>query len=71
MPCVLPDGSVAPVAKKILSTALQEKSEEEISKLTGIPIYRVRSSIRELLDAGLIEEKGGKYLTTEKGKEKI
>ncbi|MDY6985344.1 MAG: hypothetical protein SVE93_02930 [Candidatus Thermoplasmatota archaeon] len=71
MPCVLPDGSVAPVAKRILATALQEKSEEEISKLTGIPVYRVRSSIRELLDAGFIEEKGGKYLTTEKGKEKI
>jgi predicted transcriptional regulator len=71
MPCVLPDGSVAPVAKRILSTTLQEKSEEEISKLTGMPIYRVRSSIRELLEAGLMEEKGGKYLTTEKGKEKI
>jgi len=71
MPCVLPDGSVTPTAKKILSTALQEKSAEEISELTGMPIYRVRSSVRELLSAGFIEEKGGKYLTTDKGKGKI
>jgi len=70
MPCVLPDGSVTPTAKKVLSTALQEKSAEEISKLTGMPVYRVRSSIRELLNAGLMEEKGGKYLTTDKGKGK-
>lgn len=71
MPCVLPDGSVTPTAKKVLSAALQEKSAEEISELTGMPLFRVRSSIRELLNEGLIEEKGGKYLTTDKGKEKI
>jgi len=71
MPCVLPDGSVAPVAKRVLSSAREARSAEDISKDTGLPIYRVRGSIRELMEAGLVEERGGKYQTTEAGRKKI
>jgi len=70
MPCILPDGSVTETAKKVLSAA-KEKSVEEIAKEAGLPLFRVRSSIRELLDAGFAEQKGEKYLTTEKGEAKI
>jgi len=71
MPCVLPDGSVTPTAKKVLSAATEPKSTEEMAKTAEVPIYRVRSSIRELLEAGFLEEKEGKYITTQKGREKI
>jgi predicted transcriptional regulator len=71
MPCVLPDGTVAPVAKRILSMASKERSAEEIADETGVPLFRVRSSIRELLEAGLLEDRGERYRITEKGKEKI
>jgi predicted transcriptional regulator len=71
MPCVLPDGSVTPTAKKVLSAATVANSAEELAKTAGVPIYRVRSSIRELLEAGFLEEKEGRYLTTQKGREKI
>ena len=70
MPCVSPDGTVTETAKKVLSAAVEEKSAEEIAN-TGLPLFRVRSSIRELVDAGLIESRNEKYKTTEKGKTKI
>jgi len=71
MPCVSPDGSVTESAKKVLSAAAEEKSAEEIAKAAGLPLFRVRSSIRELVDAGLIESRNGTYRTTEQGKVKI
>jgi predicted transcriptional regulator len=71
MPCVLPDGTVAPVAKRILSVTSKERSAEEIADETGAPLFRVRSSIRELIEAGLLEDRGERYRITEKGKGKI
>jgi len=71
MPCILPDGSVTPTAKKVLAVASEAKSAEEIAQATGMPLYRVRSSVRELLEGGLLQEREGKYQITEKGKEKI
>jgi predicted transcriptional regulator len=71
MPCILPDGSITETAKNVLAVARTEKSVEEIAKGSSLPLFRVRSSIRELIDAEFIAEKNGKYLTTEKGKEKI
>jgi predicted transcriptional regulator len=71
MPCILPDGSVTESAKKVLSAAMKEKNPEEIAKAAGLPLFRVRSSIRELTEAGFIESRNGKYLTTEGGRKKI
>jgi hypothetical protein len=34
-------------------------------------LFRVRGSVRELVDAGLIESRNGTYRTTEQGKVKI
>jgi Sugar-specific transcriptional regulator TrmB. len=48
-----------------------EKSAEEIAKAAGLPLFRVRGSVRELVDAGLIESRNGTYRTTEQGKVKI
>jgi predicted transcriptional regulator len=42
-------------------------SPEEIAKNTGLPLFRVRSSLRELAQAGLADEKGDSYKLTEKG----
>jgi predicted transcriptional regulator len=43
------------------------KSPEEIAKDTGLPLFRVRSGLRELTQAGLIVERAGKYEITDKG----
>jgi len=47
-------------------------SPEEIAKDAGLPLFRVRSGLRELAEAGLADQKGGsKYELTEKGAELI
>jgi predicted transcriptional regulator len=43
------------------------KSPEEVAQKSGLPLFRVRSGLRELTQAGLIVEKAGKYEITDKG----
>jgi predicted transcriptional regulator len=42
-------------------------SPEEIAQKSGLPIFRVRSGLRELTQAGLVVEKAGKYEITDNG----
>jgi predicted transcriptional regulator len=46
-------------------------SPEEIAKDTGLPLFRVRSGLRELTQAGLATQKDDKYELTDKGTELI
>jgi predicted transcriptional regulator len=43
-------------------------SPEEVSSKTGQPLFRVRSGLRELKNAGFVEEDGEKYVLTQNGK---
>jgi hypothetical protein len=42
-------------------------SPEEIAKDTGLPLFRVRSGLRELTQAGLANQNNDKYEIIEKG----
>ncbi|MCD6453632.1 MAG: hypothetical protein J7K77_05055 [Dehalococcoidales bacterium] len=42
-------------------------SPEEIAEDTGLSLFRVRSGLRELAQAGLAKQKDDKYELTEKG----
>jgi predicted transcriptional regulator len=44
-------------------------SAEEIAQKAGLPLFRVRSGLRELTQAGLATEAGGRYKITDKGTE--
>jgi predicted transcriptional regulator len=68
MACISPDGKPTESGTKMLR-ALQAglKSPEEISNEAGLPLFRVRSGLRELAQAGLIVERAGKYEITDKG----
>ena len=72
MACIRPDGSISETAKALIrmisTTAF---SPEEISARLNIPLYLIRSSLREMAEAGLLQEQNGKYLSTEKGNKKI
>jgi hypothetical protein len=37
----------------------------------GEPLFKVRGSLREMREAGLIDEEGGMYFLTEAGKGKL
>jgi len=46
-------------------------SPEEITKDAGLPLFRVRSGLRELTQAGLANQKDDGYEITEKGEELV
>ncbi len=68
MACINPDGSATPSARSILRSAVAPHTPEELASATGLPLYRVRSSLRELVSAGLLSEQETRYVTTEKGR---
>jgi predicted transcriptional regulator len=71
MACINPDGTLTSSAKAILSALSSPAALEKVAKSTGLPLFRIRSSIREMLEAGLVKEEGGKYAATGLGREKI
>jgi predicted transcriptional regulator len=71
MPCVNPDGSITDSAKALLKVIEIPLTAEEISTKVGQPLFKIRSSLREMVGADLIKEEGNKYVISESGKEKI
>ncbi|MCD6472839.1 hypothetical protein J7K55_06955 [Candidatus Aerophobetes bacterium] len=71
MACINENGTLTPSAKAVLSALSSLTTLEETTKSTGLPLFRIRSSIREMLEAGLVEEKEGKYVITEPGLKKL
>jgi predicted transcriptional regulator len=71
MACVNPDGSLTESAKALLKSISTPLGPEEISKKLGQPLFKIRSSLREMVSAGLVNEEKGKYIVTKMGKEKI
>jgi len=68
MPCISPDGkpttSGAATIKAIKDGAA---TPEEIANKTGQPLFKVRSGLRELANAGFIKETENKFALSEKG----
>ncbi len=70
MACISPDGKPTASGAKMLR-ALKAKAgpAEEVAQKAGLPLFRVRSGLRELTQAGLISQKGEKYELSAKGGE--
>jgi predicted transcriptional regulator len=68
MACISPDGKPTESGTKMLR-ALKSGlgSAEEIAQDTGLPLFRVRSGLRELTQAGLANQKDNKYEISDKG----
>jgi predicted transcriptional regulator len=43
---------------------------EEVASAVGMPLFRIRSGLREMSEAGLVMPEGEKYRSTELGLEK-
>ena len=71
MACVNPDGSLSPSAAALLGMAGEPFKPEEVASKVGQPIFKVRSSIREMAAAGLLREEGGKYVITAAGQKNL
>jgi len=68
MACISPDGKPTDSGSKMLR-ALQagSGSPEEIAKEAGLPLFMVRSGLRELAEAGLAKQRDDRYELSEKG----
>ena len=66
MPCVSPDGKPSETGINTLK-AVQAGADtpEQVAQKTGNPMFKVRSGLRDLVNAGYLELKGGKYSLTE------
>jgi hypothetical protein len=69
MACVAPDGSLTPQAKAVLGAMEAPALLEDVAQRTGFPLFRIRASVRELAQAGLLEENEGTYRVTAAGGE--
>jgi DNA-binding IclR family transcriptional regulator len=72
MACISPDGKPTESGAKMLH-ALNSGlgTPEEIAKDAGLPLFRVRSGLRELAQAGLANQKDDKYELSPKGVELV
>jgi predicted transcriptional regulator len=68
MPCISADGKPTATGLATLK-ALKEgaSTPEEVAAKTGQPLFRVRSGLRDIANAGLATEANGKYALSEKG----
>ncbi len=68
MACISPDGKPTGSGEKMLR-ALKSGlgSPEEIAEDAGLPLFRVRSGLRELTQAGLASQKNDRYELTDAG----
>jgi predicted transcriptional regulator len=68
MACISPDGKPTESGTKMLR-ALKAGlgSPEEIAKEAGLPLFRVRSGLRELAEAGLVKQRDDRYELSEEG----
>ena len=72
MACVSPDGKPTESGTKMLRALKSGLGyPEEIAKDAGLPLFRVRSGLRELAEAGLANQKDDRYELTERGAELI
>ena len=66
MPCVSPDGKPSETGIITLK-AVQAGADtpEKVQEATGTPMFKVRSGLRDLVNAEYLEFKGRKYSLTE------
>jgi len=70
MACISPDGKPTESGTKMLRAIESGMgSAEEIASSAGLPLFRVKSGLRELTQAGLANLKDDKYELSSKGAE--
>jgi predicted transcriptional regulator len=70
MACVRPDGSLSSSGKLMLTAVATSSTAEDVAATTGMPLFRVRSALRELVEAGFVSEAEGRYGQTDEGADK-
>ena len=64
MPCVKPDGTLSTTGRLMLTAVQTDSAVEDVATTTGMALYRVRSVLRELVEAGFVTETNGRFSRT-------
>jgi predicted transcriptional regulator len=71
MACINASGEISESARQILTAMLEAAPLSHVAAQTGLPLYRIRSAMRELSEAGLAVESDDGWKTTETGRNAI
>jgi len=71
MACIRPDGTLEPTARSVLKLLDAPQTVEDISRELRMPVYRVRMTLRELGDAGLVAVEAEQYRATDAGRARL
>lgn len=71
MACIDANGKLTRSGELILLAMMEPTDVEFAAKESGLPLFKVRSAVRELSKAGLLEEVDWGIKVTEKGVEKL
>lgn len=61
MACVQPDGTLSASGKALLAAIDEPATPEDVARATGMPLFRVRSGLRELVAADLVRQDGARF----------
>lgn len=67
MACINPDGTLTDAAVTLMSVMADHHSLEEVASISDIPLYLVRATARDLVNAGLAVERDNLYYLTDNG----
>ena len=68
MACISPDGKPTESGMRTLrALKAWQKSPEEVAQETGQPVFKVRSGLRDLSQAGLVSQQDDKYELSSEG----
>jgi DNA-binding IclR family transcriptional regulator len=65
MACVNADGTLSTSGRAMLDALAATKTASEVASATGLPLFRVRSGLRDLVAAGLVRQEGDTFSADE------
>ncbi len=72
MACITAEGALTDSARELLDLLGTPQTIDEIAATLGRPLFQVRSSLREMVDAGLVVAAAeGGYVVTAEGRAQL
>ncbi|RME20541.1 MAG: hypothetical protein D6798_20240 [Deltaproteobacteria bacterium] len=71
MACVNPDGSLSSTARTVLEALAAGTTDAQLAASLGLPMYRLRSSLRDLRGAGLVAADSDRHVLTDEGRQSL
>jgi hypothetical protein len=69
--CINVDGTLTRSGELVLLALRTPMTPEEAARDTGVPLFKVRSGIREFLAARLVQAADDKFQTTQDGLDRV